>query len=121
MSKLILPGDVRANSGMTILVPRGYETGAMGDPTMVCRVPIGDGETCGQPFWPGEERKFQSHVTACAKEHETEIRNESPRNKLPIFDEANWDPEVAAHMREVGRRMIREGRFVVHKHEKAGL
>ena len=121
MGKLILPGDERANTGMTLLVPRGYETGAMGEPTMVCRVPVGPGEVCGAAFWPGEERKFQSHVGRCAQEHETEIHNESPRTKLPIFDEANWDPEVAAHLKKVGARMLKEGRFVMHKSERAGF
>lgn len=121
MSKLILPGDERANSGMTILVPRGYETGAQGEPTMVCRVPVGPGETCLTTFWPGEERQFTEHVTRCAKAHEAEIYEQSPRNRLAIFNEESWDPEVAAHMKKVGERMLKEGRFVVHKHERAGF
>lgn len=121
MSKLILPGDERAARGLTILVPKGHETGAMGEPTMVCRVPVGPGETCGSAFWPGEERAFEQHVARCAKEHEAEIHNNSPRQKIPIFDEANWDPEVADHLRKVGSRMIREGRLTMHKSERAGF
>lgn len=121
MPKLILPGDERANSGMTILVPKGHETGAMGPPTMVCRVPVGHGEVCGNAFWPGEERAFTAHVTSCAKRHETEILQESPRNRLPIFSEDSWDPEVAAHLKKVGKRMLEERRFVMHKSERAGF
>jgi hypothetical protein len=121
MRKLILPGDMRANTGMSILVPKGYETGAQGEPTMVCRVPVGPGEACGAPFWPGQEGDFERHVQRCRVQHEEEIHNNSPRARMPIFDEASWDPEIAAHMREVGRRMLKEGRFVVHKHERAGF
>jgi len=66
MSKLSLPGDERAARGLSILVPKGYGTGAMGEPTMVCRVPVGRGATCGAAFWPGEERAFQEHVGRCA-------------------------------------------------------
>lgn len=121
MGKLILPGDERAASGLTILVPRGHESGAQGEPTMVCRVPIGPGETCATAFWPGEERAFTQHVTRCAKQHEAEIRNASPRTRLPIFDEATWDPEVSEHLRAVGRRMLKEGRLVMHKSERVGF
>jgi hypothetical protein len=32
-----------------------------------------------------------------------------------------WDPEVEAHMREVGERMKREGRLTVKKNERAGF
>lgn len=119
--KLILPGDERANSGLTILVPKGHETGAMGEPTMACRVPTGPNEVCGAAFWPGEEAAFEAHLVRCAKAHETEIHNESPRTRLPLFTEEAWDPEVASHLKKVGERMLKEGRFVMHKSERAGF
>lgn len=111
--RLILPGE--AASGLTIHLPRDEE------PVAVCRVPVGGGEVCGKPFFPGEERAFQKHVGECAREHADEIRAESPRQKMPVFDEETWDPEVAAHMREVGRRMLREGRLETKPNERAGF
>jgi hypothetical protein len=116
--RLILPGDVeRAGGRLQIFVPRGLES----DPTMFCRVPIGDGETCGKPFYPGEERAFQKHCGECAREHLDEIHAASPRAlNNGLFDEENWDPEVAAHMREVGQRMLAEGRLTTKPSERAG-
>jgi len=45
----------------------------------------------------------------------------SQRNKGGPFDPESWDPEVEAHMREVGRTMLREGRLEVLPHERAGV
>lgn len=38
-------------------------------PKYVCRVPAGDGRFCGQPFYEGEERAYQRHVSKCAEEN----------------------------------------------------
>jgi hypothetical protein len=70
------------------------------EPTMVCRVPIGNGETCGKQFYPGEERAWQRHMTACAAEHEAAIHAESLKTRMPVFDENNWDPEYVAAVLE---------------------
>jgi hypothetical protein len=38
---------------------------------------------------------------------------------MPVFEE--WDPEVAAHLRKVGERMVAEGRLEVKPSERAGF
>lgn len=117
-SGLILPGDVQRPGGLTIYVPSGYEK----QPTMVCRVIVdANGELCGKPFYPGEERSFERHVGDCARRHMDLIRAQSPRTRLPAFDEEAWDPEVSEHMRRVGRRMLEEGRLEVKPSERAGF
>lgn len=118
--KLILPGDVqRSGSGLTIMVPRGYEDDDGPAPTMICRVPVNAEDLCLAMFYPGEERAFQKHCGECAHRHRDAI--EERKNRLEIFREDAWDPEVAEHMRKVGQRMIREGRLVVKPHERAGF
>lgn len=87
------------------------------EPTMVCRVPTGNGETCGKRFYPGEERAWQRHMTRCAAEHEDAIHGESLKTRLPVFDDANWDPEYSEHMRKVGERMLAEGRLETKPNE----
>ena len=90
---------------------------------MVCRVPVGPDEDdiCGELFYPGEERKWAKHCGECAAQHRDVIEQQSPRNRLPIFDENAWDPEVAEHMRKVGERMKAEGRLEVLPSERAGF
>lgn len=121
MSGLILPGDTPRRGGLTILVPRGYEDVEGPKPIGVCTVQVGGGQVCNTPFFPGEERDYQRHVARCAQEHMAEIVAASPRTRMPIFDESEWDPEVAAHMKKVGKRMLQEGRMVVRKNERAGF
>lgn len=114
--RLILPGEPRRGP-LQILVPRGHET----KPIAVCRVPVGGGRTCGTEFWPGQEAAFERHVRACVRKHEAEIHAESPRTRMPIFRPEAWDPELTAHMKRVGDRMLEEGRMTVKKNERAGF
>lgn len=101
--KLIVPGDRPA--GLGLLIPTDAA------PKYRCRVPTGPGETCGHPFYEGEERAWIDHISLCARNHEQEIHDNSPRVKMPIFyDPEQWDPEYETFMREVGRRMRAEGR-----------
>lgn len=90
------------------------------EPEFVCTVPVNaDGDTCGHLFYPGEERAYQKHVGKCAREHIDVIRAASPRTRNEIFEP--WDPEVAAHMEKVGKRMIEERRLEVKPSERAGF
>ncbi len=85
------------------------------DPTGYCGV-------CGE-ILTGGYRASRDHLTACAKQHIDSIRAASPqeREKGGPFDPESWDPEVEAHLKKVGEQMLKEGRWTVHPHEKAGF
>lgn len=108
MSEIILPGPQPPKGGLTLWVPRGAET-----------KPIGECYICGIPFF--DMREPTVHLPRCAREHGDVIRENSLKARLPIFDENEWDPEVARHMRRVGKRMIRERRLEVKPSERAGF
>jgi hypothetical protein len=107
----VLLGDAKAHPGrgLQILVPRGYE-----DAEVIgkCLVP-----GCGARFYAGQESQWQAHVGPCARRNMDRIEAVRPPS-LPIFED--FDPEVSAHLRNVGRRMLREGRLEVRKNEGAG-
>jgi hypothetical protein len=86
---------------------------------MVCRVVTGPGEICGMTFTRPDV--WQRHVGRCARAHMDEIRAESLRARMPVFDEESWDPEVSEHMAKVGARMKAEGRLEVKPSERAGF
>jgi hypothetical protein len=83
---------------------------------------VGVCHVCGSEFGEGQEQVWQRHVGDCARRHMDEIlaMRPSERNKGGPWDPETWDPEVDAHMREVGRRMLRERRLEVLPHERAG-
>lgn len=92
------------------------------EPAYVCTVPVSeDGEICGRCWYDGEERAYQAHVGKCARSHLQEIDAQRLKTRAPIFDEESWDPEVAEHLRKVGKRMRAEGRLEVRPNEKAGF
>jgi hypothetical protein len=113
--RLILPGDTKP--GLQILVPRGYED----DGTLPDQTPVGLCLICEAKFYRGQEDEWQRHVGACARAHRAEIEEALEKRRKSIFNEDNWDPEIAAHMREVGERMKREGRLEVLPSERAGF
>jgi hypothetical protein len=61
-------------------------------------------------------------MVACARRHLDEIRASSPRerNRGGPFDPDQWDPEIDAHMKRVGERMLKEGRLEMDRSERAG-
>lgn len=125
--KVILPGDAEPRTGgLTIHVPSGYadEQEAAQEPgSLVCLVIVDHDKRlmCGKVFGPHRRRAFQRHTGRCARKHMDEIRKAALAHRVPIMDEAAWDPEVAAHMQRVGERMLREGRLTVHPSERAGF
>jgi hypothetical protein len=75
---------------------------------------------CGAEF-PNEQRgSWQRHVGECARVHAAEIEAMRPsvRNKGGPFDPENWNPDAEAHLRKVGKRMLREGRMTLKRNEK---
>lgn len=88
------------------------------EPFLVCRVPDGKGGICGRLFYERERLAWQQHVGRCARSHEAEIRAESLKGRMPVFDPENWDPQYEEHMRKVGERMLREGRLETKPNER---
>ena len=115
MGRLILPGRHQRPGGLTIFVP-----GSAADkhePRFVCRVPQGDGQVCGQTF--ETELAWESHMRGCVQRTgEDRMLRDSPRTRMPVFREEEWDPEWAAHQRRIGERMLREGRLVQRRNER---
>lgn len=112
MRRIVLPGE--REPGLEVLVPRDYAE----DPAFVCRVPVGEEDMCGKVFYRHERAAFERHVGECARANMDAIHARSPRARMPVFDEENWDPEAAAYLKRVGERMLREGRLVTKKNER---
>jgi hypothetical protein len=125
--KLILPGDVERSGGrLTIHVPSGYEDeqeAAQAPGALVCHVIVDHDRRlmCGRVYGPDERAAFERHCGNCAREHMDEIKKAGIAHRVPIMDPATWDPEVEAHMNELGKRMLREGRLTVRPNERAGF
>ena len=83
-------------------------------PSMNRQVRIYDCRLCGG-------QHDEQGMARCASGHMDEARGERLKERMPIFDPESWDPEVERHMREVGKRMLREGRLEVKKSERAGF
>lgn len=130
-SGIILPGHVeRAGGRLTIHVPRGYEREEDYRAELedaggyhVCRVVVNaeTEEICGATWPADQERAYLAHLRTCVSNHRDVIHAASPRTKMPFMDPNAWDPEVEAHMREVGRRMVKERRLEVKPSERAGF
>lgn len=86
-----------------------------GEPNGYCSI-------CDCDLW-GTVGDLQKHMAACAREHIDEIRAQAPsvRHKGGPFDPETWDPEVDAHMKKVGERMLKEGRLETLPSERAGF
>jgi hypothetical protein len=52
---------------------------------------------------------------------EARILERQAEKKRLAFLHEDPDPEVTAHLKEVGKRMRKEGRWVVKKNERAGF
>lgn len=126
MSRIILPGERAPNGAPQIFVPQGYEDG----PVTV----VGRCEICGEEFREeGQEQAWQQHVGACARRHADRLEEALEKRRRSVFNEENWDPEVADHLRDVaGKRMleavdklgveraVRDGHLEVRPNERAG-
>lgn len=111
IADLILPGPQPPKGGLSIWVPRGYEERP---PTATCNM-------CGGAFAGEAEllRHFRTCILNAGHDHRAEEYEK--RERLAIFQEENWDPEVSAHLRKVGERMLAEGRWEVKPNERAGF
>lgn len=84
--------------------------------------PNGHCNVCGEDLY-GTVGDMQKHMSACVKRNIDAIRLAAPsaRRKGGPFDPNNWDPEVEAHLRKVGDRMLKEGRLEMNDNERAGF
>lgn len=85
------------------------------------RPQIGFCDVCDVPFFT--DRDVRQHMGSSQHEEGMQAARAAEalrRARLAFMDEVP-DPEVAAHMRQVGKKMLREGRWVVHPSEKAGF
>lgn len=110
LEDLILAGTPKPRAGLSIILPRGVERPATGE----CYL-------CGEMFAAGDN--VVAHMKKCVADagHDHRIEHEEKKERLAIFSEDAWDPEVAAHLRKVGERMLAEGRWEVKPNERAGF
>lgn len=97
--------------GLTILVPPSHADRP--PPAFICLVP-----GCEVTFGEHERREYQEHTGRCARENMDKIRAQTAPH--PVLG-GDFDPEVTAHMRKVGQRMLAEGRMEVKPSERAGF
>jgi hypothetical protein len=106
--RLILPGEKPRRDKLQILVPREHGT------------VVGQCSLCELVFY--DQAEARRHFERNARKHAemaNEARTERLEERMPVFDE--WDPEVAEHMRKVGKRMLKERRLEVRPEERAGF
>lgn len=110
MSRLILPGDRPARRPVSVVVPHDGDRQATG----FCGV-------CDVPFYSDRDMRAHlrsgSHRDAMALSVQAE---HARKERLAIFH-TSADPEVEAHLKVVGKTMLREGRMVVKPSERAGF
>lgn len=85
--------------------------------THICRMPVSEDDICGQVF--GSDMELARHLKKCISANEAAMHAARLESRIPVLEHP--DPELERHMREVGRRMLREGRWKVHKSERAGF
>jgi hypothetical protein len=78
--------------GPTIFIPTSARLHGK-EPIYVCRViTSAEGDTCGKPFYEGEERTRDFHVANCAKQNHDAIMAFRNRSHPEIM--RPWDPEL---------------------------
>lgn len=116
LARGVLLGAPSKPDRLTIHVPAQYAQYA--DEPLIghCTVP-----GCGARFYKGQEDVWQKHVGDCARRNMDRIQAEVDAHRASPFNERHWDPEVAQHLRKVGERMKREGRYELLPSEAAGM
>lgn len=78
-------------------------------------------DLCGVPFY--SDRDMRGHLGSIAHRETAEamVLAEKQRKARIPFLYAEDDPEVEAHLKQVGKRMLAEGRMVVKPNERAGF
>jgi hypothetical protein len=87
----------------------------------VCEEQMPSGQVIPVPFY--SDRDVVTHMASAAHKDRVELaRAEEAQRKsrLEAFTTTS-DPEIAAHLQKVGKKMLAEGRMVVKPHEKAGM
>ena len=95
---------------MGLILPPEFDRGERGE----CYL-------CGEVFTSDVDTVRHMRVCVSQAGHEVRAAEYERRERLWMFQEENWDPEVAAHLKQVGKRMLAEGRWEVHPNERAGF
>jgi hypothetical protein len=111
MGGVILPGASKPRGALQIIVPRSV-TDEANELVGHCLVP-----GCGARFYKGQEIQWQRHVGECARRNIDRIRAATAPRGPSILHE-DFDPEATAYLRDVGRRMLREGRLEMRPNER---
>jgi hypothetical protein len=100
-------------------MPWSTQPGTFG--LILIREPIGQCDLCATPFY--SQRDLVAHLGTIEHREATEAalaeREAHKKSLAVVFDDP--DPEITAHMKQVGKRMRKEGRWVVKKNERAGF
>src|SRR4051812_20712170 len=97
-----------------VILPGRYGLVVQKQMTGVCAV-------CEVPFYG--QRDMQNHFGHPRHEEAVQGRLEEERRRKArlAFMHEDPDPEVTKHLEGVGKRMLREGRWVVKPNERAGF
>lgn len=110
MSRIVLPGDRPARRPVSVIVPHDGDRPATG----FCGV-------CEVPWYSDRDMRAHLRSGAHADAVALSVQAEHARKeRLAIFHTSS-DPELESHMARVGGRMLKEGRLVVRKSERAGF
>lgn len=79
-------------------------------------IPVYKCNVCGWHFTSDEQKQWQSHVGDCARKNMDKILAKRPKGA--IFGPDDVDKEAEAHLKKVGERMLKEGRWELKPEEK---
>jgi ABC-type histidine transport system ATPase subunit len=100
---------------VTLLIPHDFMN----------RPAIGYCGICETPFYT--EKGMRAHLRSGGHAAQVEIERaaqQEKRERLAIFydpESTGSDPEIAEHLKKVGQRMLKEGRWEVKRNERAGF
>jgi hypothetical protein len=100
-------------------MPWSTQPGTFG--LILIREPTGQCDVCEVPFYSHRDTVAHLQTPEHREAAEARIAERQAEKKRLAFLHDDPDPEVTAHLKEVGKRMRKEGRWVVKKNERAGF
>jgi hypothetical protein len=65
---------------------------------------------CGAEFLAHEAHGYEEHVVSCAEQHDSDLRQMSPRVRLPAFFDPEFGPQDLSRWVRENKLAILEGR-----------